>query len=376
MKKSGTYRHKWLKVAAHVCRVILATVFIFSGFVKSVDPWGTALKVNEYLSIYGLEWLNPAAMVFSIWLCGAELMMGLMLMFKVRIRLISIFAFASMIFFTGLTFLSATWLPVEDCGCFGEALKLTAWQTFAKNLVLLPMACLLWWRYRPDTIFSFSKREICLTVLFFSIGMGVGTYCYRHLPLIDYLPYKIGVNIGEEMHRSSEHSVGDVVVVCRNVATGEIREFDLKDAEWQDGTAWEWIETRTTDDVGSVKVEAIIDEFAVRDAEGDVTEEFVSTPGRLYVLCVTAFDKLDADCERRMGEIVALAEADDDANVVCLTPDYLEGVTFHSFDGSEPVRCFNIDATVMKTMLRARNGLIVLDDGTIVDKRNCRDIGR
>lgn len=374
MKESAT-NHKWLKISAHVCRIILGTVFIFSGFVKSVDPWGTALKVNEYLSIYGLEWLHPMSMSFSIWLCGAELMMGLMLMFKVRIRLISIFALASMIFFTILTFLSATWLPVEDCGCFGEAIKLTAWQTFAKNLVLLPLAFVLWWRYRHDKIFAFSKREICLTILFFTVGMGVGTYCYLHLPLIDYLPYKIGVNIGEEMHRSQDNSVGDVVVVCRNIRTGDVREFDLKDAEWQDDNTWEWLETRTDDDAESVKVEAIIEEFSVRDAEGDVTEALVNAEGRLYILCVTDFSRLGADCERRMGEVIAKAETED-ANVVCLTPDYLEGVTFRSFDGSEPVRCFNIDATVMKTMLRARNGLIVLDDGTITDKRNCRDIGR
>ncbi len=95
--------------------------FIVSGFVKVVDPWGTAIKINEYLSIYSLEWLQPASMVFSIWLCGAELMMGCMLLFKVRIRLISIFAVVSMFFFTVLTFLSATVIPVEDCGCFGEA---------------------------------------------------------------------------------------------------------------------------------------------------------------------------------------------------------------------------------------------------------------
>lgn len=375
MKKSGTNR-KWLKITAHICRVVMAAVFIFSGFVKSVDPWGTALKVNEYLSIYGLEWLYPMSMSFSIWLCGAELMMGMMLLFKVRIRLISIFALASMIFFTALTFLSATWLPVEDCGCFGDAIKLTAWQTFFKNLVLLPMAFLLWWRYRSDKIFAFSKREVGLTILFFTIGMGVGTYCYLHLPLIDYLPYKIGVNIAEEMRRPEEKSIGDVVVVCHNVVTDEIREFELSDAEWQNDKVWEWLETRSADDVDNVKVEAIIDEFSVRDAEGDVTEEFVNTPGVLYVLCVTDFNRLSEGCERRMGDIVALAEADDDANVVCITPDYLDGVTFRGFAGSEPVRCFNIDATVMKTMLRARNGLIVLDNGTIVDKRNCRDIGR
>ena len=137
------------KLFAHVCRLVLACTFIFSGFTKVIDPWGTSLKVNEYLSIYGLEHAalfrgkilrSAASMAFSIWLCGAELMMGCMLLFKVRIRLISIFALLSMSFFTVLTLLSATLIPVEDCGCFGEAVKLTPWQTFFKNLLLLPLA--------------------------------------------------------------------------------------------------------------------------------------------------------------------------------------------------------------------------------------------
>lgn len=99
---------KGLKLASNICRILVGVCFIFSGFVKAVDPWGTALKVNEYLSIYGIEWLSPISMIFSIWLCGAELMMGLMLLFRVRTRLISIFALVSMSFFTLLTFLSAT----------------------------------------------------------------------------------------------------------------------------------------------------------------------------------------------------------------------------------------------------------------------------
>ena len=196
-------RTRAFKILANVCRLILACTFILSGFSKVIDPWGTALKVNEYLSIYGMEYLQPASMTFSIWLCGAELMMGLMLLFKVRIRLISIFALASMIFFTVLTFLSATWLPVEDCGCFGDAVKLTPWETFAKNLVLLPLSVVVWWRYRRDRIFAFSKAEVGCTVLFFSLAMGLGIYCYAHLPLIDFRPFKVGVNIYEAMNAYS-----------------------------------------------------------------------------------------------------------------------------------------------------------------------------
>ncbi len=363
--------NRLFKLLAHLCRLMLAATFVVSGFTKVVDPWGTALKVNEYLSIYGLEFLRGASMAFSIWLCGAELMMGCMLLFKVRIRLISIFALLSISFFTLLTFLSATFVPVEDCGCFGEALKLTPWQTFFKNLVLLPMAVIVWWRYRPDRIFAFRPLEVALTCIFFTSSMYLGYYCYRHLPLIDFLPYKVGANIREAMLAAgSDASAGRTVLVYRNSQSGELREFALDDPEWQDAAAWEWVDTRILDEVPASQL--LIGEFALHDAEGDATERVLSTPGRLYMLCVTRFDRLPRRCARRMEALVARAEAEG-AEVICLTPDPLHGIRRHAF-GERSVRCYNIDASTMKTMLRARNGVVVLDDGTISAKMNCRDI--
>lgn len=364
-------QNRIFKLLTNLCRIILAATFILSGFTKVIDPWGTALKVNEYLSIYGLEWLEPASMTFSIWLCGAELMMGCMLLFKVRIRLISIFALASMTFFTVLTFLSATVIPVEDCGCFGEALKLTPWETFFKNLVLLPMAFVVWWRYRPDKIFAFKPVEILLTCTFFFLSMYLGYYCYIHLPLIDFLPYKVGVNIAEAMQAPAE-DVGEseTVLVYRNLRTGEEREFSLDDTEWQNADEWEWIDTRTTGDAPAAA--PLIGEFALRDAGGDATRQVLSTPGRLYMLCVTSFDALSPRCARRMARLVERAAARGET-VVCLTPEPLYDKQWHDF-GTGPVRCYNIDASTMRTMLRARNGVVVLDDGVIALKKNCRDI--
>lgn len=365
---------KPLRIAARICRIILAVTFIVSGFTKVVDPWGTSIKINEYLAIYGFESLEPWSMAFSIWLCGAEFMMGCMLLCKVRIRLISIFALVSMAFFTVLTLLSATVLPVEDCGCFGDAIKLTPWQTFFKNLMLLPMAFVVWYRYRPDKIFAFRPLEIVFTLFFFVLAMGLGTFCYRHLPLIDFLPYKVGVNIWEEMNAPvlAAGEVPETVLVYRDRATGREREFALDDPEWQDTTRWEWVDTRTESDLPEVK--ALFGEFALRDAEGDATERILTTPGRLYMICVTSFDKVRRGCERRLGRLVQEA-ADEGAEVVCLTPEPLRGgVTRRSFDGSPEVRCYNIDATVLKTMLRATTGVVVLEDGVIALKRNCRDV--
>ena len=360
------------KIFTAVCRLILALTFIFSGFVKSVDPWGTALKVDEYLSIYGVEELSRWSMGFSIWLCGAELMMGLMLLFKVRIRLVSIFALLSMMFFTVLTFLSATWIPVEDCGCFGDAVKMTPWQTFAKNAVLLPMSFVVWRHYRPDRIFAFRRTEVVLTVLFFCVAMGVGYYSYRHLPLIDFLPYKVGVNIAEAMRAEEEapSKIPETVLVYRNIATGRTREFALEDKEWQDASQWEWVDTYTVDAVPSMRPS--VAEFAVRDAEGDATQDIISRPGRLYMLCAADAGSLGGECRERFGRVAARA-AVEGACCVVLTARPLHEITYYDFGGCE-VRAYNVDASTLKTMLRAKEGLVVLDDGTITAKMNCRDI--
>lgn len=357
-----------------VCRLVLAVVFIVSGFTKVIDPWGTSIKINEYLTIYGFDYLIPASMVFSIWLCGAEMMMGCMLLCKVRIRLVSIFALASMLFFTILTFLSATFIPVEDCGCFGEAIKLSPWETFFKNLALLPMAAVVWAYYRNDKILAFRRSEVALTVFFFLLTMGLGFYCYCHLPLIDFLPYKIGVNIREEMHASSAAGPeGELqtVLVYRNRMTGEEREFALDDTEWQDDTVWEWVDTKILGEVPEMN--PMIEEFALRNGAEDVTDRVLATPGRLYLICVTRFDCIGRRCEDRLERLVERA-LQEGAHVVCITPEPLQGNGIHSFGKSTPVPCYNIDGSTLKTMLRAHTGIVVLDDGVIADKRNCRDI--
>lgn len=368
---SALRNRRWFRYLSHACRVLFAITFIVSGFFKAIDPWGTALNINNYLAAYNLEVLKPLVMVFSIWLCGAELMMGCMLLCKVRIRLISIFAVASMTFFTLLTFLSATFIPVEDCGCFGEVIKLTPWQTFAKNLVLYPMAICFWYRYRPDKIFSFTKLELVLTVVFFTFAMSVGTYSYFHLPPLDFLPYKKGVNIAEEMEKArAKQTSNDVVLVYRNRKSGKLKEFSLKDKAWHNEKRWEWVETRVEENESGV--EPMILEFYVSDTEGDKTAELLSTTGRLYMICASSLDDIDEDVAERLGAVVRHASIED--TVICLTPEPLAVGQTITFNGAPSVKCYNMDAKNLKTMLRANYGLVLLENGTIVEKFNYRDI--
>ena len=360
---------RWFRLLTHICRITFALTFIFSGVVKSMDPWGTALSVSNYLVTYNLEWLQPLIMVFSIWLCGAELMMGCMLLFKVRIRMCSTFGALSMTFFTILTLLSATVLPVEDCGCFGDVIKLTPWQSFFKNLVLLPFIIIVWWRYRRDRMFAFSRVEMCLATLFFSLSMGLGIYSYNNLPLIDLLPYKVGVNISQAIDEArNRQAESQVVLIYRNIHTGKLKEFDLDDNAWHNEKRWEWVDTRVAESV-SDSIEPMILEFFISDGQQEVTDTLLATEGELYMLCITSRDKVSRRSEQKIAATIEAANKSG-ATVVCLTPEPLAESTTYTFGNSDPVPCYNIDSKTMKTMLRANNGVVVLTNGTITHKQN------
>ena len=361
--------HRWFRLITHICRIIFALIFIFSGVVKSMDPWGTALSVSNYLVTYNLDWLQPLIMVISICLCGAELLMGCMLLFKVGIRMCSTFAALSMIFFTILTLLSATILPVEDCGCFGDVIKLTPWQSFFKNLALLPLIIIVWWRYRRDRMFAFSGLELLLTALFFSVSMGLGIYSYNNLPLVDLLPYKVGVNIEQAMEEARNHqNDGQVVLVYRNIDTGELKEFSIDDNAWQNDQQWEWVDTRVSESAND-SVESMILEFYISDGAEEATNTLLATEGELYMLCITSRDNVSSRCEQTIAKTIEAAR-NNGATVVCLTPEPLTPATTYTFGNCAPVPCYNIDSKTMKTMLRANNGIVILTNGTITHKEN------
>ena len=355
-----------------VCRVVLGLTFIFSGFVKTVDPWGTALKITEYLNVYGFETLNNYRFGFAIWFCAAELMMGFMLTFKIKTRLISIFAMLIMTFFLVLTFLSATVLPVEDCGCFGDALRLSPWASFGKNVVLWVLALVVWLDARRRlTFFPVTIREWVCTFLFAGLAGGLGTYCYRHLPLIDFLPYKKGVNLREAIRGEATGEEEETRMIYRRTNDGSLHEFSVADTTWWDTTRWEFVEMVESD---GFEPGMTLREFAVFDPAGDVTDELVDFPGRVYMLCAVKLEFIKPRYATRFEKIVRRAD-EEGAKVVLLTATPLgaEGQTM-TFGEAPPVRVCNVDATTMITMLRASVGMVVLEDGVIVDKRNCRDI--
>lgn len=379
------------------CRFLLAAVFLFSGFVKGADPWGTAIKLDEYFSAFGLGSAGDLSFGLSVLLSAVEMTLGLGLLFGVGLRFTGMCTFLFMTGFTLLTLWIALTDPVADCGCFGDAVKLTNWQTFWKNVVLWPMsaAVWLWARHRrrgrrseyadPAAIYVRSLgglqasgseetgrtrwRSIVLLALFFVLSCGVGSYALLHLPVIDFLPFRVGVNIPQAMQVSDEGST-ETILIYRDRLDGSEHEFTLNDTVWYDTVRWEYVDTKILAK-GGAGVPAIR-EFVVFDDRQDVTASLLEDPGRVYLLCVTDPVRVRGRCLLGL-EWMARQAREEGARVLCVTPAPLEGPSVIRL-GEERIPCYNVDGTTLKTMLRARAGVVVLQDGTIVDKQNCRDL--
>lgn len=358
------------RILVEACRILLALTFIFSGFVKSVDPWGFAIKLGEYFTSFDMEWLYGWRFFLSIWITGAEMMLGCMVLFRVRLRLTSIFIFVAMTFFTILTLVLAIWNPVEDCGCFGDAIKLSNWGTFVKNLILWPMAFLVFWNSRRLPLIP-TWRDGGFMLLFGAISFGIGVYSYRHLPLIDFLPYREGKNLAVEMHKPAKDKEVKSIVIVRDRETGRRRKFDIADTTWYDTSRWEYLKMKNTRI--STVVHPTVRDFAVIDFSGElITDSILTHRGEVFMVCLSDFDDLNPRCEWKLSAAVAAAR-ERGAWVLCLTAEPLGGGRYLELDG-ERVQCYSMDASTLKTMLRARVGVVVLRNGTIIDKLNCRDL--
>ncbi|MFR9650976.1 MAG: BT_3928 family protein [Rikenellaceae bacterium] len=357
-----------LKIASHIARFIIGLAFIISGVTKVVDPWATAIKIEEYFTLYGLEILMPATMWLSIWLSSAEMMMGSMMVLKIRIRMVSIFVLFSIGFFTILTLLSATVMPVEDCGCFGEVVRLTPAQSFFKNLILLPFAIVVFWRYRRDKIFNFNTKELVVAGLLFFLIFGTALYSFLNLPIVDLLPYRKGVDLAQQVRldREARRRSYSTILVYRDRASGELREFAIEDSEWHDDVKWEWVETKSVANVESAEVS--VAPFVIFDSQGDdVTLELISK-GRIHIICVTKFENIGRSCERRVVSYINNATQRGE-RVAVVTPQELSKIT-------TPIKVdtYNIDPIIMRNALRAKIGVISINDGVIEEKRNCRNM--
>lgn len=359
------------RITATIFRVALGAVFIFSGLVKSIDPWGTALKIEEYLTAFGMDAFTVLAAPLAIGQCALELALGLMLVSGTWLRLSSFLTMAFMAFFTALTLVIAVWNPVDDCGCFGDALKLSNWMTFAKNAVLLPMSIVVYTAARRYGARGVTRRDSLLASVYFVGALGLNLYCWYNLPPVDTFAYKKGTDLRSDVlctsciHRS-------LVLVYENTETGELQEFGISDTTWYDTSRWRYVDTRTAYDDLPAKAQEF--DFALWRNGTDAAEDIVFADGDTYMVMVRDGGKVSERCRKKIEEFVASAPGDDRIIYVAGSAAG-ENILNEINMGGRLVPMYGMDRRLMARILRADAGAVKITDGIIVGKRPCRSIG-
>ena len=355
-----------LKMTVNLCRIIVALTFIFSGFVKAIDPIGLQYKLQDYLGAIGIPGFLPDWMllIMAVLLAAVEFCMGIFLLFAIQRRLIS----KLIVVFMSIMTLITVWLvvanPVKDCGCFGDALHLTNTETLVKNIILL--GCSIVIMRRPLAMFRFISESnqwivINYTIVFIFVSSGLSLY---YLPLFDFRPYRIGTNIprGMEIPKDAEQPQFETTFIMEK--GGQRKEFTLND--YPDST-WKFIDSKTV----QVKEGYIppIHDFSVADRKTgkDLTDSVLRHKGYTFLLIAPYLERAD---DSNFGDIDQLYEYAQTYNIpfYCLTASTAKAIQrWRDITGAEYPFCIT-DETTLKTIVRSNPGLLLLKDGTIINK--------
>jgi uncharacterized membrane protein YphA (DoxX/SURF4 family) len=350
-----------MKILSTASRIIIGLVFIFSGIVKAIDPMGFAYKFHDYFQAFNLGFLKQLSLPMAILLCTAEFIAGFSVLTGVRRKTGIIVVMILMLIFTPVTFILALTNPVSDCGCFGDAVHLTNWQTFGKNIVLIAFAIVLWIDrkqvkliFRPFTEWIITTCTIILFILF-SLGN------LRYLPIVDFLPYKTGVKIADKMV-VPEGVPADVFRTTFIYEKDGIRkEFTLNNYP-ADDTNWKFVEQKSV--LIKKGYKPPIHDFSISSMNGeDLTQKVLSNTG--YTLLMIS-KKLAEAGNKHLAEGFELGS-------YCLA----NGIDFYvlTASGTDEVKSYDnrlgfcsVDETTLKTMVRANPGYIMLKNGSIIGK--------
>ncbi|MFA6125736.1 MAG: BT_3928 family protein [Bacteroidales bacterium] len=348
-----------------VSRLIIAVVFIFSGFVKCVDPTGFAIKMEEYLAAFGMDFLSPLSMTMSILMCAAEFLVGVMILFNLKIKWAIWLAVALMVFFTPLTLWLAITNKVTDCGCFGDAIVLTNFQTFLKNVFLDLFLVILFINRNRYKYLVKPMLQTAGVAGFAVLILGFEFYNLSHLPVIDFMPYKIGANIPSGMVVPAGAPTDEYKTTLFYEKNGETREFSLDNYPKDDPT-WKWKDTKS-DLINKGYVPPIHD-FNIQTPDGqDVTDMILSDSGYSLLL---VYESLKKASLKNIGEINRLADLaiSKGYKVYGLTSSVPEEIEVFKEKAKATYPIYMLDGTTLKTMIRSNPGLILIKGGTVKGK--------
>ena len=357
-----------------ISRIIFGVVFIFSGFVKAIDPLGSVYKFQDYFLAFNAEWLFPTALPLAILMSGLEFVIGVTILLGIKMRWSAWGALLFMAFFAPLTLYIAITDPVPDCGCFGDALIISNWETFWKNVIIFAASIFMFiHRERFKPLWS-AKKDWYLAGFVAIFIFWLSVYCLRNLPIIDFRPWKVGNNINELVIPTPE--VADTYLIYQNKNTGERQEFAPSDLPWDDPEfmeSWEFVDQRRV--VIQEYQEPAINNFVIQDEYGDdYTESYIGHPG--YQFLVIAYDVNSTHkraFERRINEFAMNAE-DDGISIIVLTGSSFSNIDAFRHDVQAAYPFYQSDEIALKTIIRSNPGLVLLKDGVVKAKWHYRNI--
>ena len=350
----------------YTCRFLLGVVLVFSGFVKAVDPMGTSIKLEEYLDAFGMadifyDWLILLA---AMALAALEFAIGVYLTIGIRRKVASTVALILMSIMTPLTLYLWIADPVSDCGCFGDALVLTNAETFFKNLVLWGMAYVTFrWKRQMKRLIT-PKSDWLITLYTMLFGLMLSAYCLRHLPIIDFRPYRIGVNIPQAMTIPEGATPDRWESRFIMEKDGVRRTFTLEN--YPDST---WTHISTESVLKQNGYQPVLHDCSIQPMEDgeEITDSLLNAPGYTFFLIVPYIEKADDSNIDLINEIYDYC-VEHQYGFIALTASPREEVEMwcERTGGEYPFGL--MDDVTLKTMIRSNPGLILLKQGTIYNK--------
>ncbi|MGL4363825.1 MAG: BT_3928 family protein [Bacteroidales bacterium] len=351
-------------------RLTMGVIFIFSGFVKAIDPLGSAYKFGDYFDAFGLASLGNYSLFFGILLAAAELVIGLCLIMKIRPKVTSWALLIFMLFFTILTFFLALLDLVPDCGCFGDAITLSNWATFTKNLIMMVPTLVLFNYRNKINCFTSLTVEWTYVVCFFCGVFWISWNSYKHLPIFDFMPYYLGQNISNAMTVPEGAVQSEYSTVLIYEKDGKRQEFSDTNFPWQDST-WVFVDSKSKL-VKQGYVPPIYNFSISHPTDGDITEQILNKD-YVFLLVAPKLEKVNAS---KLDSIKAISifaknQAYTFLGLTASTQGYASDFVAKNNLNFEFA---STDETTLKSMVRAHPGLMLLYRGTIIGKWNYRDI--
>ena len=363
-----------MRLVKNLCRIIVGIVFIYSGFVKGIDPLGSDYKFTDYFNAFGMGWMNATTLFFSFALSLAEFLIGTALLFNLWVSRMAWGSLLFMAFFTPLTLVLALTNPVSDCGCFGDAMILTNWQTFWKNIILFLLAIMIF-VYRKEYKSSLSLMGQFSFLTLAGAGMlCLSIYCYRHLPVLDFRPYAVGKNITEGMRlpEGAKPDQYEVTLKYKNKQTGEIRSFTEENYPWQDTLNWEY-ESSSERLVKKGYITPIHDLVIEHPTLGNITEELLEDDNHTILAVAYNLNQSDTQYQPAINRLAEYARKKG-IRFYGLTSSTERDIEAYKKRNHVPYEFCTADEIQLKTMIRSNPGVIILREGTILDKWAGKDV--